>query len=150
MNRSKDKAYLHLDSKTVYTAMFNIRTLNKLNQLPKLAASAAENNIDIICIQEHRYYHCKLKIKYHDTGYGWTFVSVFEWKNSINIIGVVGMLLSPCALKSLNSKEKIQLRMMCTSFNGNPGTKTISCYSPTNAIDETDIIIFYNEVSSLV
>ena len=40
--------------------------------------------------------------------------------------------------------------MMCASFNGNWCTTIISCYSPTNASDETDIITFYNELSFLV
>ena len=35
-------------------------------------------------------------------------------------------------------------------FNVTPSTKIFSCYSPTNASDETDIIPFYNELSSLV
>ena len=38
--------------------------------------------------------------------------------------------------------------MMWSSFNGN--FLNISCYSFTNASDETDIITFYNELSSLV
>ena len=39
--------------------------------------------------------------------------SVSTWKNSVNtIIGGVGMLLSPCTLKSLNSIKKIQSRVM--------------------------------------
>ena len=53
-------------------------------------------------------------------------------------------------LKLLSSIEKIQPRMMCPSFNGNSCTTIISYYSPTNAGGETDIITFYNEVSSLV
>ena len=62
----------------------------------------------------NKYNHTKLEIKYHDTGNGWTFVSEYAWKNSISdVIGDVGMLLSPCALKSLNSIRKIQSRMVC-------------------------------------
>ena len=64
--------------------------------------------------------------------------------------GGVGMLIGPLALKSLNSIEKIQPRMMITSFYGNPSTTIISCYSPSNVSEETDLIAFYNELSSLV
>ena len=60
------------------------------------------------------------------------------------------MLLRPCALKSFNSTEKIQPRMMIATFNGNSSTTIISCHSPTNASDEKDLITFYNELSSLV
>ena len=48
---------------------------------------------------------------------------------------------SPCDLK-LNSVERIQLRMIYALFDSNPCTIIVSCYSPTNASDETDIIIF--------
>ena len=60
------------------------------------------------------------------------------------------MLIGPRALKSLNSIEKIQPRMMVATFNGNPSTTKFSCYSPTNVGEETDLIAFYNELSSLV
>ena len=40
----------------VTIATFNVTTLNTVNQLPELTVSAAEYNIDIICIQEYR--HC--------------------------------------------------------------------------------------------
>ena len=38
---------------------------------------------------------------------------------------------------------------MVATFNGNPSA-TISCYSPTNVSEETDLIAFYDELSSLV
>ena len=58
------------------------------------------------------------------------------------------MLIGPRVLKSLNSIEKIQPRMMVATFNGNPNATIISCYSPTNVSEETDLINFYNELSS--
>ena len=39
---------------------------------------------------------------------------------------------------------------MVATFNGNPSTTIISCYSPSNVSDETDHIAFDNELSSLV
>ena len=39
---------------------------------------------------------------------------------------------------------------MVATFNGNLSTKIISCYSPTSVSEETDLIAFYNELSSLV
>ena len=43
--------------KNIYIQLvtFNVRTLNRIGQLPELTASAIDHNIDIICIQEHRY-----------------------------------------------------------------------------------------------
>ena len=56
------------------------------------------------------------------------------------------MLLGSRALKSFNSIEKIQPRMMVATFNGNTSTMI----SPINASDEVDLDTFYNELSSLV
>ena len=63
--------------------------------------------------------------------------------------GGVGMHFGYRALKSLNGIKKIQPRMMVATFNSNPSTTVISCYSPTNASDEMDLITFYNALSSL-
>ncbi len=60
---------------TLQITTFNVRTLNRIGQLPELIASAVEHKIDIICIQEHRYAHTE-DIKYHETGNGWTLVTV--------------------------------------------------------------------------
>ena len=43
--------------RTIQTATFNVRTLNRIGQLPELTASAIDHNVDIICIQEHWYIH---------------------------------------------------------------------------------------------
>ena len=60
------------------------------------------------------------------------------------------MLIGSQALKSPNCKEKIQPRMMVATFNGNLSATIIFCYSPTNVSEETDLIAFYDELSSLV
>ena len=41
--------------RTIQIVTFNIRTLDRIGQLPALTAPAINHNIDIICIQEHRY-----------------------------------------------------------------------------------------------
>ena len=135
---------------TLQIATFNVRTLNRIGQLPELIASAEEHKIDIICIQEHRYTHSE-DIKYHETGNGWSLATVSAWKNSVNAaVGGVGLLIGPRALKMLNSVEKIQPRMMAATFNGNPRATIISCYSPTNVSEENELVAFYDELSSLV
>ena len=134
---------------TIQIATFNIRTLNRIGQLSELTASAIEHKIDVICIQEHRYTHTE-DIKYHETGNGWMLVTVSAWKNSVNAsVGGVGMLIGPRALKTLNSIERIQPRMMAATFNGNPKATIISCYSPTNVSEENEIVTFYEDLSSL-
>ena len=62
----------------------------------------------------------------------------------------VGMLISQQVLKSLNSIGKIQPMMMVATFDSNPNTIIITCYTTTNVSDKTDLIAFYNELSSLV
>ena len=135
---------------TLQIATFNVRNLNRIGQLPELIASAVEHKIDITCIQEHRCTHTE-DIKYHETGNGWSLVTVSAWKNSVNAaVGGVGLLIGPRALKTLNSIKKIQPRMMAATFNGNPRATIISCYSPTNVNEETELVTFYDELSSLV
>ena len=131
-------------------ATFIFRTLNKIGQQPYLTASAIDHNIDLICIQEHSYTHSE-DIKYHDSGNRWTLATASAWKNSINAtIGSVGKLIGARALKSLNSIEKIQPRMMVASFDGNSSATIISYNSPTNVSEETELIAFYDESFSLV
>ena len=102
-------------------------------------------------IPEYRYYYSELEIKHCNSFKGWTFVSASAWKNSVNaVISSVRMLLTPHALKSQNSIEKIQPRMRYASSDDNSCTTIVSCYSSTNANDETDVITFYKELSSLV
>ena len=40
--------------------------------------------------------------------------------------------------------------MLTATFNGNPRATIISCYSPTNVSEETELVSFYDELSSLV
>ena len=135
---------------TIQIATFNVRTLNRIGQLPDLITSAVEHKIDIIRIQEHRYTHTE-DIKYLETGNGWTLATVSAWKNSVNAtVGGVGILIGPRALKTLNSIERIQPRMLAGTFNGNPRATIISCYSPANVSEETELVAFYDELSSLV
>ena len=116
---------------------FNVKTLNRISQLPVLRVSAVDHNIDIVW-----YHHIEVEMKYNDIGNGWTFTSASAWKNSVNyVIGDVEMLPSPYTLKSLNTIEKIQPRMMVTTFNDK--------YNPRNTSDESGLDSFYNEQSSL-
>ena len=39
---------------------------------------------------------------------------------------------------------------MVATFNGNPRATIISCYSPTNVSEETELSAFYDQLSSLV
>ena len=80
---------------TIQTATFNVRTLNIIGQLPELTASEIDQNIDIVCVQEHRDHHSEEDIKYHDTGRRWTFVLSSAWKNSVTSVIGVGMLIRP-------------------------------------------------------
>ena len=40
--------------------------------------------------------------------------------------------------------------MMVATFNSNPRVTIISCYSPTNVSEETELVAFYDELSSLI
>ena len=137
--------------KSSLIATFNVRTLNSANQLPELVASAMKLNINVICIQEHRFFHDDVNIKHQDVGNGWIFYSASAWKTTGGAtIGGVGMLLSPKAANALNNIEAVDPRIVIATFQGNPAATVISCYSPTNVRDVTEVEDFYVSLSSLV
>ena len=130
---------------------FNARTLQSIKQISEFIAIAVTYHNDVIYVQEHRFYHEDVVLKYHELGNGWTFISASALKNIGNCtIGGVGMLFSPLATKSLNSIEKITSRLLVATFHGNPEPTLISCYSPTNIVDEQEVIDFYDHLSSLI
>ena len=55
-----------------------------------------------------------------------------------------------CRCDAVDDYTTIQPRMMLAIFNGNPSLIIISCYSLTNVSEETDLIAFYNELSSFI
>ena len=78
-------------------------------------------------------------------------MSASAWKTTGNsTIGGAGMLLSPLALRSLNKIEKAAPRIIIATFDGNPCTTVISCYSPTNTSPEDEVQEFYDTLSSIV
>ena len=100
-----------------YENIVNIRTWYSINHLPELIASAAKNNIDIICVQEHRYFQKELK---HDnTGKGWTFNSAFA--------------ITP-SMTSLNSIVITHPRIMSAAFNVNHWSTSVFSYNSFNAV----------------
>ena len=112
---------------TVHIATFNIRILNTVNQLTELRVSAAEHNIDIICIQEYRFFHSKLEIKYHDTGNGWMFFlnicreklcQCHHWR-SRNATQSLCLKITKLALRKYN-QEWCMLRLMATHAQQSP------------------------------
>jgi exonuclease III len=147
---NNSKARLLKGKQDIFIATFNIRTLLNATQINELVASSETLSHDIICIQEHRFIHDDTLIKEHNVGKQWTLITSSAWKNSMNAsIGGVGMLLSPRAYKALNKVESITPRIMVATFNGNPEATIISCYSPTNVHDESEVEKFYHELSSV-
>ena len=66
--------------RTIQIAIFSVRTLNRIGQLPDLTVLAIDYNIYILCIHEYCSIHSE-DIKYHDTGNGWKLIPVSAWNN---------------------------------------------------------------------
>ena len=130
---------------TIQIAIFNVRTLNRIGQLPEPTVSAINHKIDIICIQEHRYIYSE-DINITIPAMDGRLSRQLHGKNSVNaaIVGV-GILIGQRAQKSFNSIEKIQERMMVATFNGNASATVISCYSPINISEKMDLIAQINK-----
>ena len=81
--------------RTINLSTFNVCTLQSIKQMAELFIIVVTYHIDIINVQEHRFYHEDIDLKYHELGNGWTFISASALKNTGNSkIGGVGMLLS--------------------------------------------------------
>ena len=102
----------------------NIVNISTLNRITEITACAVEHNIDIICVQEHKYYLSEIELKCHDTYYEWALVLAYAWKNF-----TIG---SPHTLRLRKSIER-------TIFYVNPYTTIVPWYSPTDACDETSL-----------
>ena len=137
--------------RTINLSTSNVRTLKSIKQMSELIAIALKYHIDVINVQEHRFYHEDIYLKYHELGNGWTFISAgsFEEHRGNSTIGGVGMLLSPHAAKSLKSIEKITSRILVATFHDNPEPTLISCFSPTNIADEQEVIDLYDDLLSV-
>ena len=80
---------------------FSVWILNTINYQLKFTAFAVEHNINIMCLQEHWYYHSELELNHHVTGNTWIFVSSSMRKNLVNAtIRGVGTLLNTRAINS--------------------------------------------------
>ena len=113
--------------RTINLSTFSVHTLQSIKQMSEVIATAVTYHTDVIKVQEHRFYHEDIDLKYHELGNGWTFISASALKNTGNTtIGGVGMLLSPHATKSLNSIERITSQILLAIFHGNPEPTVLS------------------------
>ena len=140
---------LNCRKQTIISSL-NGRTLGPLGSLDELIECTKSQSIDILAIQEHRFYHPKDNLKYHEAG-SFQFITSSATKNSNNSsVGGVGFLLSPKASNNLLSIESICPRIMVLTLEGNPQTTVICVYSPHNASSDDDINDFYSTLRTTV
>ena len=79
------------------------------------------SGLHLLALYSNKYnFSSRLRVKKHKHTY-------IAWKNSVDAaVGGLGLLIGPRALKTLNSIEKIQPKMMAATFNGNFRAKIIS------------------------
>ena len=129
---------------------FNPCTLRKDYSIDELTNSIEEQNLDIICIQEHRFCHDEV-IKYSQISSKYTLITSSAVKNESNAsIGGVGIILNNSILECVTSVEKISPRILVISFSGNPASIIVICYSPHNTSPEEEVFEIYNDLSKLV
>ena len=130
---------------------FNVNTLSGEKKKGELIAMSEMFKVDVTSIQEHRIYHPDEKIQHHDMGKGWMLITSSAEKadNNATIRGV-GILLSPQAYGTLLNVESINTRIMVATFNGNPKTTFVACYSPTNVSEEIQAQEFYTQLQDTI
>ncbi|XP_029654701.1 craniofacial development protein 2-like, partial [Octopus sinensis] len=128
----------------------NARTLGSLGRLEELGANAESHGIDIIAVQEHRFYHLDNILKYHQVG-SYQLVTSSASKNTVNsTVGGIGFLLSSKASDTLLSIESISPRIMVLEIDGNPKTTLVCVYSPHNSSVADEIENFYTTLRSTI
>ena len=65
-------------------------------------------------------------------------------------VGGVGVVVKSSLLQNLVSITKITDRVIHALFKGNPKSRFISRYSPTNVSDETNVEEFYESLNQTV
>lgn len=127
---------------------FNVQTLSTTAKKEELAHEAELYGVDVICLQEHRIVHSETLLQEKIQGY--TLITSSAWRNARNAAnGGVGLLMSPRALKSCIRVEKFSDRILKLSLTGNPEMTVICCYSPHNDLPESDVIGFYQDLSTV-
>ena len=136
--------------KPVFFSTFNTRPLNKSGHLEELVACARKYNIDVIAIQDHRFYHPDSEIEYRTIG-NYQLITSSALKNAGNAtVGAVALLLAPKAKLNLQQVEKISSQILVTEFQSNQNTTVISCYCPHNARPEEDVDTFFGDFRSVL
>ena len=127
----------------ILISTFNTRTLlHPLSHLNELVLNAKAQKVDVISIQEHRFFHPDTKLEYHHIE-DYQLITSSCWKNSVNAsIGGVGLLLSPKAMENLSNIEKISSRIIIADFEGNPNQLSLHAIAPLTLVAMMTSMIF--------
>ena len=110
-------------TKHIIISSLNARILGPIGRLED---TQDIQGIDIVAVQEHRFYHPDDILKYHQVG-SYQLVTSSASKNSSNAsVGGAGFLLSSKASNNLLGVESISPRIMVLEREGNPKT-TVMC-----------------------
>ena len=148
-NPTTPTKHLSCRNYTIFST-FNARTLGPLGRLKELVANAKSQSIDVIVIQEHRFYHSNDILKYHPVGSYQLVTSSATKSTSNSTVGGVGFLLSSIASDNLLSIESVSPRIIVLELEGNPKTTLVCVYSPTNSSPLDEIEEFYTTLRTTI
>ena len=118
--------------------------------MEELAHCAKTTKIDIIAIQEHRFFHPDVPIQYHNAGTYQLITSSATKNTSGSTVGGVGFLISSRVSENLVSVESISPRILLLELHGNPKSTIICAYSPHNSSPIEDVETFYDDLRSVL
>ena len=148
-NKPLSQCIVNYKQNTIISTL-NSRTLLPLGSLEEIANNAMSQCIDVIAIQEHRFYHPGTPINYRKIN-KYQLITSSASKNTANSsVGGVGFLLSSKASDNLLSVEPISPRITVIELVGNPKTTIISVYSPHNGTPLDEVEDFYRILSETV
>ena len=110
---------LKCKKQTIFST-FNVRSLTLTSRKQELLQNFSKFNLDVLSIQEHRFFHLDSEFQHFDLGKN-KLITSSAWKNHHGTtIGGTGILLSPKASNNLLSLKKVSDRIIVAEFNSNP------------------------------
>ena len=151
-DRHKPKSGLSNPSRSYKISTFNCRTLQHKSPQAEFDKLLNDYNIDITCVQEHRFVHnpSDPDIVVRNIGSYVLFTSTASRNSFGASVHCVGIAINAKLLVILESVVKHDNRIVSATFKGNPKTTVVACYSPHNAIDESIVSDFYQKLSQVI
>ena len=124
---------------------YNVRALLRPGRLHQITTGCKIFNIDVVAIQEHRWWTNEEKTPINSNGYHFIYSTATERSQ-----GQVGLLITNKTAKNFLHTKNISIRILLDTINCNPKIAIICTYVPTEEDSATDKDTFYNNLTDCI